>query len=197
MPALFLGGHPAVDFLNTRMAPQGVSTELIGDGHAFLRWLVDAGLLDEAAAARARRRLGAAGLDEAAHHARALREWTRSWFERWREAPDAPCVAELRHLNSWLARGPRHREVIVDASGPTLVERCGFDAPDELVALVAGAIAVLFTTESASLLKHCAGQGCTLSFLDRTKGHRRLFCSAAACGNRAKVAAFRERRRAQ
>lgn len=197
MAALFLGGHPAIDFLNTRMAPQGVSTELIGDGQAFLRWLVDAGLLDEAAAARAKRRLGAAGLDEAAHHARTLREWTRSWLGRWREAPDAPCVAELRQLNTWLARGPRCREVVVDASGPALVERCSFDGPEALVAVVAAAIAALYTTESASLLKQCAGPGCSLSFLDRSKGHRRLFCSAAACGNRAKVAAFRERQRAQ
>jgi predicted RNA-binding Zn ribbon-like protein len=49
--------------------------------------------------------------------------------------------------------------------------------------------------ENASLVKQCAGPGCTLWFLDRTKAHARRFCSAAACGNRAKVAAFRERQR--
>jgi predicted RNA-binding Zn ribbon-like protein len=53
----------------------------------------------------------------------------------------------------------------------------------------------LITQEDASLLKSCSGSGCTLWFLDRTKAHRRLFCSATACGNRAKVAAFRQRQR--
>ena len=40
-----------------------------------------------------------------------------------------------------------------------------------------------------------AGGDCSLWFLDRTKAHTRLLCSAAACGNRAKVSAFRKRQR--
>ena len=51
---------------------------------------------------------------------------------------------------------------------------------------------VLYVRDPA-LLKACAGADCTLWFLDRTKAHRRMFCSATACGNRAKVAAFRRR----
>jgi predicted RNA-binding Zn ribbon-like protein len=30
-------------------------------------------------------------------------------------------------------------------------------------------------------------------FYDRTKGHRRRWCTSTGCGNRAKVAAFRAR----
>jgi predicted RNA-binding Zn ribbon-like protein len=45
------------------------------------------------------------------------------------------------------------------------------------------------------VLKWGAGAGCTLWFVDRTKAHRRIFCSATTCGNRAKVAAFRQRQR--
>ena len=40
MSSLFLGSHAAVDFLNTWMAPQGVPIEHIGDGRAFVGWLV-------------------------------------------------------------------------------------------------------------------------------------------------------------
>jgi hypothetical protein len=39
---LFLGGHLALDFLNTTMSPQGTEIELIGDGRAFVDWLVAA-----------------------------------------------------------------------------------------------------------------------------------------------------------
>jgi len=69
------------------------------------------------------------------------------------------------------------------------------DSADELIVLVATQVAFLIATEQPELVKHCAGTGCTLWFLDRTKAHGRLFCSAAVCGNRAKVAAFRERQR--
>jgi predicted RNA-binding Zn ribbon-like protein len=44
-------------------------------------------------------------------------------------------------------------------------------------------------------VKRCEGAECTLWFVDRTKAHRRRFCSATACGNRDKVAAFRARQR--
>ena len=50
-----------------------------------------------------------------------------------------------------------------------------------------------YVQEDPALLKACAGADCTLWFMDRTKAHRRMFCSATACGNRAKVAAFRRR----
>ena len=50
MRPLFLGSHPAVDFLNTALAPQGTPIETIGDGRAFVDWLVTAGLLDRATA---------------------------------------------------------------------------------------------------------------------------------------------------
>jgi predicted RNA-binding Zn ribbon-like protein len=37
---------------------------------------------------------------------------------------------------------------------------------------------------------------CRMLFLDRSRGRRRRWCSMAECGNRAKVAAHRERARA-
>jgi predicted RNA-binding Zn ribbon-like protein len=51
----------------------------------------------------------------------------------------------------------------------------------------------LLMQEDLSLVRQCGGEDCTIIFLDRTKSHRRRWCSMAACGNRAKVAAFRAR----
>jgi predicted RNA-binding Zn ribbon-like protein len=86
--------------------------------------------------------------------------------------------------------------VVAGDTGWQLVERCRLDSADQLLGLVALQVARLITEEAPALIKPCAGPDCTLWFRDRTKAHRRLFCSAAACGNRAKVAAFRERQRA-
>jgi len=196
MRPLFVGSHPAVDFLNTAFAPQGAPVETIGDAKAFLAWLVDVALLDEATASRLVRRFGIKAVDTAAEEARGVREWARDWLSRWRVAPEGDYRAEIMTLNKWLDRQGVGREVVASREGLRLVERPRIDAADALVGLVALQIAALITQEQPSLLKHCAGPGCTLWFLDRTKAHRRLFCSATACGNRAKVSAFRQRQRA-
>lgn len=192
---LFLGGHPAVDFLNTVFGPDGERTETIGDGRAFLAWMVRAGLLADEAAGKLARRLGGSALDSAAAEARRLREWTRRWLERWRIAPHRSYRAEVDSLNKILGRGVWRREVSASGDSLTIVEHADLDDADALLALIASQIAAVITREKASLLKQCAGTGCTLWFVDRTKAHRRAFCSSTACGNRAKVAAFRERLR--
>jgi predicted RNA-binding Zn ribbon-like protein len=196
MKPLFLGGHPALDFLNTTLSPRGEAIELIGDGASFVAWLVSAGLLEATSAARMTRRFGSGPLDSAAAEARKLREWAADWISRWRDAPKGDYRSELRRLNGLLERGKYHPQLVPTKDGMQLIERASIDSAEELIALVAKPVALLIATEHPALVKRCAGAECTLWFLDRTKAHSRLFCSAAACGNRAKVAAFRERQRA-
>jgi len=195
MNPLFLGGHPAIDFLNTAFAPQGTPVEVLTDGAALVDWLVSANLLSVATAAKLKRSYSGKPLDASAAEARKVREWAREWIYRRRQANNNHCRAELRRLNELLARARREQKVIATGEGLELQERFRIETPDELIALVAEQIALLLTREGPSLVKICAGSGCTLAFLDRTKAHRRMFCSAQTCGNRAKVAAFRERQR--
>jgi predicted RNA-binding Zn ribbon-like protein len=184
-----------MDFLNTRPTPRGVPIELIGDGTSYAAWLEGARLLDSTTASKLRHRFGAAALDAAAADARQLREWAREWIARWRDAPGGVYRTELRRLNQLLARARRHPEMVITEDGFEVAERWRIDSADELIAVVAAQIASLVATEQPALVKRCAGSGCTLWFVDRTRAHSRLFCSATACGNRAKVAAFRERQR--
>lgn len=196
MDALFIAGHPAIDFLNTSFEPQGKRVEILVDGRALLEWLVGAGLLDSTDSTRLLRKLGVGRLDVVASDVRALREWARAWLERWRHDPQAQYNSELARLNQLLAHEAVYHEVLA-TDGIKIVERFRIDSADGLIALIARQLASLLANEDASLIKHCAGAGCSLWFLDRTKAHRRAFCSATACGNRAKVAAFRERIRSQ
>lgn len=195
MSPIFLGSHVAVDFLNTAFEPNGEKIETIGSGKEFLDWLGAAELLDEPQAARLQRKLGARGLDAAAAEARKLRDWARLWLTRWRASPSRDYSAELDVLNRYLAARTTCHEVIRTKDGLRMIERSQLESGDDLLGLLAEHIGKLVTQEDPSLLKSCTGSGCTLWFLDRTKAHRRLFCSAATCGNRAKVAAFRERQR--
>lgn len=191
---LLLGGHRALDFLNTWRNP-GQPVETLGDGRAFGEWLVAAGLIEEAELTRLRRRFGEPAMNAAAAEARRLREWARDWLVRWRRAPRARYTQELEELNRVLAREDRNRQVFMGKDGLEVREVPAFESALALVALPAAEIATLLAQEDPALVRECDGQPCTLWFLDRTRSHRRRFCSAAACGNRAKVAAFRERQR--
>lgn len=194
---LFLGDHPALDFLNTAFftLPERVPVELIEDGPALLDWLRQADLLESRVATKLARRFGRAALDDVAADARKFRLFASEWLERWRRAPDADHGADLQRLNRALERADGYPELIQEDGAIRLREVPRFEDPGELLAIVALQVAGLVTTERAELVRRCAGDGCVLWFVDRTKAHRRLFCSAAACGNRAKVAAFRARQR--
>lgn len=190
-----LGGHPALELVNTTMVVRGSPVDLIPDGRSFLGWLVDAGLLDATTAASFRRRFAASDLDAAAAEVRVLRAWARAWIARWSAEPEALHEHDLRKLNAWLLRADDHRELYLEDGRLVMTARLRGKQADELVGLCAAQIADLVTTETPALVKRCAGSDCTLWFVDRTKTHRRRFCSAAACGNREKVAAFRARQR--
>jgi predicted RNA-binding Zn ribbon-like protein len=192
MTQLFIGGHPAIDFLNTYYL-DGVET--LEGGRDLLNWMVGAGLIDEAESARVMRRLGAKVLDETTAEARRVREWLREWLTRWRQAPNAVYSDELAALNRLMAREAPRSEVVATDDGLKIIEQWHLSSADSILALIGSHIATLVTRESPDLLKSCAGPDCTLWFIDRTKAHRRMFCSPATCGNRAKVAAIRQRQR--
>ena len=195
MRPLFLGNHSAIDFLNTAFAPDGRPVDVIGDGKSFLGWLVAADLIEQAQAEKLALRFGAKALDSAAEEARTVREWARSWLSRWRAHPKADYMEELAALNKLLSRESCSRQVIQTRGHMQIVEIHHFENARALIALVARQIALLISGGTRTLIKECASSSCTLWFLDQSKSHRRLFCSPSVCGNRAKVAAFRERQR--
>ena len=53
----------------------------------------------------------------------------------------------------------------------------------------------LFGGENARRVRQCQSPSCTIFFVDTSRSGHRRWCSMAACGNNAKVAALRERQR--
>lgn len=190
---VFLAGQAGLDFLNTRFVDlgNGEPIETIGNGKAFVSWLTQAGLM----ALAPKVRFTSKALDDAAAEARQLRERARDWVTRWQRDPGKDLHVEREQLNRLLGRVSYAKEISTESGALALVDRPRVETASDLVGLVALELALLMTREAPELIKRCEGEGCVLWFVDRTKGHRRRFCSAAACGNRAKVAAFRERER--
>ena len=78
-PAIFVGGAPGLDFLNSIATPVDTPVDWLDDGEGYLSWLEQARLVqdDILRDIRASARLGE--LDRVAEKARTLREWFRGF----------------------------------------------------------------------------------------------------------------------
>ena len=192
--AILVGDHAALDFLNTIAAPRGEVIESISDGNAYLSWLADVGLLEPSEIQKLLLKFGKPAVDQVAREARELREWFRQVITKssathvhWQTS------SVIAKLNPILDMDSSYRQLEMFDKHLTLVERHRFTRARQLLVPVAQHIAELVTNGDPSLIKCCANPPCTLWFYDRTKTHRRRFCSVSVCGNRVKVAAFRLR----
>jgi predicted RNA-binding Zn ribbon-like protein len=64
---------------------------------------------------------------------------------------------------------------------------------DWLLAAIARSAAEIIVEGAQARLRICANSGCGLFFSDKSRTHRRRWCSMAICGNRHKVASFARR----
>jgi predicted RNA-binding Zn ribbon-like protein len=198
-----LGDHLALEFLNSTATPGRERVELIGDGPSYLTWLARAGLIDAADRDGAARAFSPAELDAAAAQAIELREWLRPVIAVWAAAPgparpdpaapgSVPPSAVRDRLNQILATDCRFPQLDDGPDGQSRVrQRRRWQDPGQLLAPPAEAVALLLSTGDPQLVRPCEGSACTLWFYDRTRSHRRRWCSMAACGNRAKAARHR------
>jgi predicted RNA-binding Zn ribbon-like protein len=197
MNPLFLGSHQATDFLNTLSRSQGRVQEFIPDGVAFVQWLRLADLLSKEHYDSVIQQFSARQLNLVAERARTEREWVRAWLAKLCAGSKSNYAQDAAHLNH-LINLCRFKFALTGKpvrTGPTCaVERYPvLDRPDTLLGLVAEPIAHLVACEDLKLIRRCAQDNCSHWFLDTTRSHKRLYCSASTCGNRAKVAAFRAR----
>ena len=141
------------------------------------RWLVAAGLAEGPSHADAEDLSAARGLRESLYALALARAEGRA-------LPDAP----RETLNAFAAQVPA--EPYLDALGQARLK----GGARELLASVAREAVLLLGGEAR--IRQCQGPTCAILYLDASRKGDRRWCSMSACGNRAKVAAFRDRERA-
>jgi len=206
-PAMFIAGDPGLDFLNSIGTPVDTVVEWLADGDDLMAWLEQAELVPPEAAATIRANCFPGELDAVAAQARALREWFRAFVVAHKGhslGPDS--LYELEPLNRILERDDAYGAIgLRRVDGPDQLTTSGLEwrtlrrwrTPDSLLLPIAHAIANLLTSEDLSRVKACEKSPCTLFFLDRTRAQARRWCSMTVCGNRAKQALYRSRRKRQ
>jgi predicted RNA-binding Zn ribbon-like protein len=179
----FVGDDLAINFINTRRMVDGQLTDTLqsdSDVKAWLRRL-------EVPVAKGLLPLGDGVLLE---RARELREIALAAVQDRKSGKKPSLVA----LNRFLADAPSHAVLTTDDARNIRVTRVyGKETVEAFLAPVAEAVADLLAEGDFNFVRHCEGNDCVLWFYDRTKGHRRRWCTSTGCGNRAKVAAFRAR----
>jgi predicted RNA-binding Zn ribbon-like protein len=184
--ALFLAGHPALDFLNTRLSVGEDVVDILQSNEDVLIWLKEAGFSISIE--------GKPGSTTLLRSARRLRENIRSLVEKRKSGNRGdPSV-----LNRFLAACWSHPQLVWRKSDTLTIQTVRRqETAESILAPVAEAAANLLTTADFDLIKHCEGDACLMWFSDQTKSHNRRWCSMEMCGNRHKVAAYRVRGRSE
>jgi predicted RNA-binding Zn ribbon-like protein len=188
---VFIGEHPAIDFANTLMLSEGEPENLLRSWPDVVDWLSRAGLSKDP-------RLNV----PVSHGPEALRdvlELRKTWIAVLGQLLAEGTVNNEfpESLNRLLAED-RYCDVVQreGKKGFRLVRSLSrLDGEKLALTILARQIAAFLAEANLKYLHRCANTlTCTLYFYDTTKNHRRQWCRAAVCGNRHKVAAFRERK---
>ncbi|MCB5190880.1 CGNR zinc finger domain-containing protein [Methylobacillus arboreus] len=167
----------ALDLLNTVVQEAGSPKDYLYDDLATAQWL---------SRLIGREEVPVAGLAECA---RELREVIRQAVTaRKRSEPFRPDA-----FNAVLLQMPSRAVLRQDREGWQMYRQPVGDSPWRALTFLGEAAAELLAEGDFGLIKQCEHPECILWFYDRTKSHRRRWCSMALCGNRHKVSEFRKR----
>jgi predicted RNA-binding Zn ribbon-like protein len=192
---LFLGNHPALDFLNTRPVQDGKAMELLPDFTALLRWFQAADLLSSRDAAKLQQQWGQSLRGQRlVEGVRVLREKLRKEVLGW-ERGGAVHRATVDELNRLMAVHPMHVRLKTSGEGYEAEQYLAAEEPEDLFAPIVHSAATLFADVDRKRVRKC--DECVLHFHDISKKGTRRWCSMQFCGNRQKVAAYAARRRFQ
>jgi predicted RNA-binding Zn ribbon-like protein len=179
--APMVGDHLALDLLNTQARSDGAVIDYWNSGDDVLAWLARHGI-DSGT--------GAIDRDALLTRAKALRALSHRLIVQRKEHT----VGDIDGLNEYLHACLSAPHLARDDAGNLVLTRTargtGLAA---LLGPVAEAVASLLAEADFALVRQCEHPDCILWFYDRTKAHKRRWCSMALCGNRYKAAQFRKR----
>jgi predicted RNA-binding Zn ribbon-like protein len=201
----FVSERLCLDFVNTEIVDAGTRVDLLQSFGDLAAWAAEAGIISHAEAkAMSTRWKGDRDADRALQHAREFRASLRAMCERIvdrerrpQASPHSPHVPQraIDDINAVLCTRVAQLELVRTKTGYDTQLQRDFSTPAQLLVPIAESAADLLSRDDLSMLKKCQGPQCIIFFYDTTKNHRRRWCSMAACGNRAKVAAHYHRTR--
>lgn len=185
----FIGGRRCLDFTATLRKRFAEPIETLTDCRALLDWLIAAELLPTS---------GAECRSSDLEHARALREAIYRAVTRML-AGNVPAQTDVERINQLAARADLAPQLVpAGARGSVRNEPlpsawAGTPTVDAALATIARDAVALLSSNALGRVKACGNPHCSLLFQDDSQGRRRTWCSMERCGNRMKIAGYRNR----
>lgn len=192
-----LGGHPAIDLINTldwRFRESG-SQELLESYGDLLRFCSQSGLLTPRLTLRLVRDSDEGATARVLLAARELREAAAQMLYAAIDGHKTD-AAWVKKLGLFFRGGHEHRELLWADSRLDWRWPEDESAPDLPLWQLALSTEELMTSDRMALLRECGNPECRWLFLDTSKNHTRRWCDMKVCGNRMKARRFKAQRRA-
>lgn len=177
MKHVFLSGDLALDLTGTLRARRSTPFDMLDTPERLDAWYRESGIVDVVSAGRESDLAQAVALREAVHALVNARLAGESY--------DAEALARVNEA----ARTPPVTPQL------TAEGRWTEATPAQALSTVARRAIELLSGPDAPLIKECANPECTRTYLDRSRGRRREWCGMETCGNKAKAAAYRARKK--
>lgn len=181
--APFVGDHLALDMLNSDSYSYGKKIDYWVSGQSVLVWLNKA--------YRGERLYQHQGLDMVAllSKARFLRSTAHQLIIERKNG----VAIDTTPINEFLKQYKTALNLEYDDDNLILVRRSLDISINSMLGPLAESVAQLLVDADFSLIKQCEHPDCVLWFYDKTRSHRRRWCSMATCGNKSKAARYREK----
>ncbi len=189
-----LGGHPALDFVNTIGDWNHGVRDSFAAGGDVLDWAKRSSIIDDVEA-RSLQRLLDAEPDAAARllrEARKLRLVVHDVFSAI-AAQRTPPTERFDTLAAAAERAQNRRKLVSKHDSITW-EWTHTDDPTTILDRIAHAAAELAVNAQDVAIKECPGHSCGWLFIDTSRNGKRRWCAEADCGTRERVRAYRERK---
>lgn len=186
-PQDFVAGELCLEFTNTvGDHSKARDVEWLTDWDALLQWTAAVGVLD-AKEAQETRKLGRRDPAAARRSLQSLLSFRNVLFRVVSAiaAGHAPVQADLERVEAAVFVALRSAHLTRQNLSYGWIIRPSETLMKTPLARIALSTMRLLQADDLSRLREC--QRCSWLFLDRSKSHRRRWCRAAACGNRARV----------
>ncbi|MEZ4522207.1 MAG: CGNR zinc finger domain-containing protein [Thermomicrobiales bacterium] len=189
-------GSTALDFANTIDPRRGSHpVDSLPDYPALLHFASASGVLDRTACDRLMAEAVERPYEANAVHAIAL-SMREAIFDiaSALAAGDSPASFDLQIIRRMAANAVAAGELVYEGEGFRWTWDDAGRSLERPLWPIADSAVQLLTRRDLSRLRVCAADDCDWLFLDETRNRSRKWCDMNTCGNRAKVARYRERR---
>jgi len=190
-----IGGEPSLDFANTaEWNGNDLLVDLLSDYESFVRWALEAGVIDARVARklRARSRHDREAADRALASARELRgilhdAFNASAIAHGRARVSDALASSVTALGGLLSEALQHRRIGAERGRVRFYWSGMGDRLDCIEWPIIWNAAQLLASESADSIRICAGRNCGWVYVDRSRNGLRRWCSMETCGSREKA----------